>query len=180
MSGYGYDYNEGSNYQYGYNDAYGNEYGGNGPVADEMGGGYGDFMYREEGEMGDNMNGIDDDAGLAEGLPNGEDDMGMGSSVSDGVDDEIDFDDPRIANLPRILLMGPRRAGKTSIQASFIISRRVCGIFLEFPLKIRSRSFKILNCFILSFYFMTNLHSFNKYPFENTINCLPLSSMEQS
>jgi len=116
MSGYGYDYNEGSNYEYGYNDAYGNEYGGNGPVADEMGGGYGDFMYGEEGEMVDNMNGIDDDAGLAEGLPNGEDDMGMGSSVSDGVDDEIDFDDPRIANLPRILLMGPRRAGKTSIQ----------------------------------------------------------------
>jgi len=28
----------------------------------------------------------------------------------------VDFDDPRIASLPRILLMGPRRAGKTSIQ----------------------------------------------------------------
>jgi len=28
----------------------------------------------------------------------------------------IDFDDPKIANLPRILLMGPRRGGKTSIQ----------------------------------------------------------------
>jgi len=32
------------------------------------------------------------------------------------VDDDVDFDDPRIANLPRILMMGPRRAGKTSIQ----------------------------------------------------------------
>lgn len=29
---------------------------------------------------------------------------------------EIDFDDPAIASLPRILLMGPRRGGKTSIQ----------------------------------------------------------------
>ena len=28
------------------------------------------------------------------------------------------FDDPRIADLPRILLMGPRRGGKTSIQVS--------------------------------------------------------------
>jgi hypothetical protein len=29
---------------------------------------------------------------------------------------EVDFDEPSIAALPRILLMGPRRAGKTSIQ----------------------------------------------------------------
>ena len=28
----------------------------------------------------------------------------------------IDFNDPKIASLPRILLMGPRRGGKTSIQ----------------------------------------------------------------
>lgn len=33
-----------------------------------------------------------------------------------GPDEIVDFDDPRIANLPRILLMGPRRAGKTSVQ----------------------------------------------------------------
>jgi hypothetical protein len=32
------------------------------------------------------------------------------------VDDQVDFDDPEIAALPRILLMGPRRGGKTSIQ----------------------------------------------------------------
>jgi len=30
----------------------------------------------------------------------------------------IDFNDPNIARLPRILLMGPRRGGKTSIQVS--------------------------------------------------------------
>jgi len=35
--------------------------------------------------MGDNMNGVDDDAGFAEDLPNGEDNMGMRSSVSDAV-----------------------------------------------------------------------------------------------
>jgi len=29
---------------------------------------------------------------------------------------DINFDDPRIASMPRILLMGPRRGGKTSIQ----------------------------------------------------------------
>jgi hypothetical protein len=29
---------------------------------------------------------------------------------------EVDFDDPTISSLPRILLMGPRRGGKTSIQ----------------------------------------------------------------
>ena len=28
----------------------------------------------------------------------------------------VDFDDPLIASLPRVLLMGPRRGGKTSIQ----------------------------------------------------------------
>jgi hypothetical protein len=29
---------------------------------------------------------------------------------------DINFDDPKIASMPRILLMGPRRGGKTSIQ----------------------------------------------------------------
>jgi len=28
----------------------------------------------------------------------------------------VNFEDPEIASLPRILLMGPRRSGKTSIQ----------------------------------------------------------------
>lgn len=39
---------------------------------------------------------------------------GGGGNV--GQENMVDFDDPRIASLPRILLMGPRRAGKTSIQ----------------------------------------------------------------
>merc|ERR1719401_471610 len=40
-----------------------------------------------------------------------------GHNIGSGQQQEIvDFDDPRIASLPRILLMGPRRAGKTSIQ----------------------------------------------------------------
>ena len=29
---------------------------------------------------------------------------------------DINFDDPKISSMPRILLMGPRRGGKTSIQ----------------------------------------------------------------
>ena len=54
---------------------------------------------------------------------------GVCSSV--GGDEEVDvesaadFDDPRIFDLPRVLLMGPRRGGKTSIQvrsASFILT----------------------------------------------------------
>ena len=41
----------------------------------------------------------------------------MGTAGGGGQENNIvDFDDPRIASLPRILLMGPRRAGKTSIQ----------------------------------------------------------------
>eukprot|EP00594_Rhizosolenia_setigera_P011638 CAMPEP_0178962084 /NCGR_PEP_ID=MMETSP0789-20121207/14129_1 /TAXON_ID=3005 /ORGANISM="Rhizosolenia setigera, Strain CCMP 1694" /LENGTH=603 /DNA_ID=CAMNT_0020646117 /DNA_START=38 /DNA_END=1845 /DNA_ORIENTATION=+ len=44
-----------------------------------------------------------------------------GVSTSDGGSSgsaygSVDFDDPAIADLPRILLMGPRRGGKTSIQ----------------------------------------------------------------
>jgi hypothetical protein len=31
---------------------------------------------------------------------------------------DINFDDPKIASMPKILLMGPRRGGKTSIQVS--------------------------------------------------------------
>lgn len=30
----------------------------------------------------------------------------------------VDFDDPEIASLPRVLLLGPRRGGKTSVQVS--------------------------------------------------------------
>eukprot|EP00562_Extubocellulus_spinifer_P009370 CAMPEP_0178501682 /NCGR_PEP_ID=MMETSP0696-20121128/17088_1 /TAXON_ID=265572 /ORGANISM="Extubocellulus spinifer, Strain CCMP396" /LENGTH=646 /DNA_ID=CAMNT_0020130663 /DNA_START=115 /DNA_END=2055 /DNA_ORIENTATION=- len=40
---------------------------------------------------------------------------GSGSSGGSGSADDS-FDDPRIADLPRILLMGPRRGGKSSIQ----------------------------------------------------------------
>jgi hypothetical protein len=32
----------------------------------------------------------------------------------------FNYDDARIASLPRILLMGPRRGGKTSIQVRFL------------------------------------------------------------
>jgi hypothetical protein len=45
---------------------------------------------------------------------------GKESSGQGGVVDTINFDDPKIANLPRVLLMGPRRGGKTSIQVRFV------------------------------------------------------------
>ena len=43
-----------------------------------------------------------------------------GASPDDVLDNvnNIDFDDPEIAALPRILLMGPRRSGKSSINVS--------------------------------------------------------------
>ena len=31
---------------------------------------------------------------------------------------DANFDDPKVASMPKILLMGPRRGGKTSIQVS--------------------------------------------------------------
>lgn len=34
---------------------------------------------------------------------------------------DVDFDDPAVAALPRVLLMGPRRGGKTSIQVCYKI-----------------------------------------------------------
>jgi hypothetical protein len=44
------------------------------------------------------------------------DNGGLGLENSNAATAAIDFNDPKIASLPRILLMGPRRGGKTSIQ----------------------------------------------------------------
>ena len=43
---------------------------------------------------------------------------------------EVDFDDPSIAALPRVLLMGPRRAGKTSIQVRHIYTYIHCTMYM--------------------------------------------------
>ena len=51
----------------------------------------------------------------------------MGDSlvgVENGNAATIDFNDPKIASLPRILLMGPRRGGKTSIQVCVWVQTR--------------------------------------------------------
>lgn len=40
----------------------------------------------------------------------------------------VDFEDPAIAALPRVLLMGPRRGGKTSIQVSVLWFFAVDGV----------------------------------------------------
>lgn len=42
----------------------------------------------------------------------------LGGMAATAMRDDVDFDDPTIAALPRVLLMGPRRGGKTSIQVS--------------------------------------------------------------
>jgi hypothetical protein len=34
---------------------------------------------------------------------------------------DMNFDDPKIASMPKILLMGPRRGGKSSIQVSGLV-----------------------------------------------------------
>ena len=36
---------------------------------------------------------------------------------------DVDFEDPEIAALPRVLLMGPRRGGKTSIEVRKVFLR---------------------------------------------------------
>ena len=82
------------------------------------------------------QNVVDDNAGMliVEGSPGGQPDMmegdqdglvvGLGNSAV-----SIDFNDPKIASLPRILLMGPRRGGKTSIQVRIIECHTVlCSI----------------------------------------------------
>lgn len=50
----------------------------------------------------------------------GEDDRGLLVQHVGG-NPPSNFDDPKIASLPRILLMGPRRGGKTSIQVSLSV-----------------------------------------------------------
>ena len=70
--------------------------------------------------------GAADDQGLGVGGGEGEHLLLGGNAVGgsgDGQDaqgglggDDINLDDPKIAGLPRLLLMGPRRGGKTSIQ----------------------------------------------------------------
>lgn len=43
----------------------------------------------------------------------------VSSNMTTRTGSNVNFDDPKIANLPRVLLMGPRRSGKTSIQVRY-------------------------------------------------------------
>jgi hypothetical protein len=70
---------------------------------------YNDYMGTTTGQT---SGGHDDEVGL---LLSGEAQFQQQARGA-GLVDTINFDDPKIANLPRILLMGPRRGGKTSIQ----------------------------------------------------------------
>jgi hypothetical protein len=56
----------------------------------------------------------------------GSDNMPLFLSLDQQADSssEVDFEDPKIASLPRLLLMGPRRGGKTSIQVSVLVCKK--------------------------------------------------------
>ena len=72
----------------------------------------------------DYVGGTPDQSGGLVGLVGGGDDddhhLLIGGAVGGGDQDgqalDVNFDDPKIASFPRLLLMGPRRGGKTSIQ----------------------------------------------------------------
>ena len=61
------------------------------------------------------MEGSDDNYYGSDGGYDGYDDE-VGGDIARHASQDVDFDDPKIASLPRVLLMGPRRGGKTSIQ----------------------------------------------------------------
>ena len=54
--------------------------------------------------------------------------MDDGLALENGNAASVDFNDPKIASLPRILLMGPRRGGKTSIQVRITEHRTYIGL----------------------------------------------------
>ena len=55
---------------------------------------------------------------------------------------DVDFDDPIVAALPRVLLMGPRRGGKTSIQVGLLCGRTVGNIIYFFRTRIDGKYLK--------------------------------------
>jgi len=58
----------------------------------------------------------DDDFDQAGGLLQDDDDEPLFLQEDLQQQPDVDFEDPAVAALPRVLLMGPRRGGKTSIQ----------------------------------------------------------------
>jgi hypothetical protein len=54
-------------------------------------------------------------------VPSGDYGGGGGDHAAMMMEAMVNFDDPKIANLPRVLLMGPRRGGKTSIQVRWAV-----------------------------------------------------------
>lgn len=64
--------------------------------------------------VGGNDEGNDDD-GMGLLVPSSNNSIGGGGGIIAN-NNNVEADDPRVLNLPRILLMGPRRGGKTSIQ----------------------------------------------------------------
>jgi len=80
-------------------------------VYDDYNGSSGQQVLQSESSPAANNNMI---GGILEDDDQG--DGGLGMENNNAATAAIDFNDPKIASLPRILLMGPRRGGKTSIQ----------------------------------------------------------------
>ena len=80
-------------------------------VYDDYNGSSGQQVLQSESSPAANNNMI---GGILEDDDQG--DGGLGLENNNAATAAIDFNDPKIASLPRILLMGPRRGGKTSIQ----------------------------------------------------------------
>ena len=83
------------------------------------------MQSNDYGDYDDYVLGYGNEAGVEEDLLNSSETGLNLDPVS------IDFDDPLIASMPKILLMGPRRGGKTSIQV------RSCYncVFLDMSMK---------------------------------------------
>lgn len=56
------------------------------------------------------------------GTGDAHDDEGMLLPGQTGRPADVNFEDPKVASMPKILLMGPRRGGKTSIQVSLLLT----------------------------------------------------------
>jgi len=73
---------------------------------------------------------FDDDFDQVGGLAQPEEPLFL-QQHEDLLQQDVDFDDPAVAALPRVLLMGPRRGGKTSIQVCYNMLWMICCVLLR-------------------------------------------------
>ena len=108
---------------------------------------YNDYQHQGDGIDDAGMLIIDESSGLqghgpassSGNMMEGADEGGL-MGLENGNSAGIDFNDPKIASLPRILLMGPRRGGKTSIQ----VGETLFCVFIRFHRFFRKETKNIL------------------------------------